>query len=70
LNILQVIPVFNPPELYGGSQQMVYQISKELVKRGHNVTVYASDLKRSNLKKRVNEATEKIDVLTLSILEL
>jgi glycosyltransferase involved in cell wall biosynthesis len=61
LNILQVIPVFNPPELYGGSQQMVYQISKELVKRGHNVTVYASDLKTSNLKKRVNEATEKID---------
>jgi glycosyltransferase involved in cell wall biosynthesis len=61
MNILQVIPIFNPPELYGGSQQVVYQISKELVKRGHEVSIYTSDVKRSNLKERVEKVTEEID---------
>lgn len=61
MRILQVIPVFNPPELYGGSQQVVYQISKELVKRGHDVTIYSSDIKRGNLKERVSEMTEIVD---------
>ncbi len=61
MNILQVVPVFNPPELYGGSQQVVYQISKELVKRGHNVCIYTSDAKRSNLNERVWNAVEHID---------
>jgi glycosyltransferase involved in cell wall biosynthesis len=61
MNILQVIPVFNPPELYGGSQEVVYQISKELVRRGHNVTVYTSDAKRSNLKERVYKSAYRID---------
>jgi glycosyltransferase involved in cell wall biosynthesis len=61
MNILQVIPVFNPPELYGGSQQVVYQISKELVKRGHNVCIYTSDAKRSNLDERVWDAVERVD---------
>ena len=61
MNILQVIPVFNPPELYGGSQQVVYHISKELVSRGHSVTVYASDIRRVNLGKRVILSAEKIN---------
>ena len=61
MKILQVIPVFNPPELYGGSQQVVYQISKELVKRGHEVTIYTSDVKRSNLKERISTKVEKVD---------
>lgn len=61
MKILQVIPVFNPPELYGGSQQSVYQTSKELVKRGHEVTIYASDARRSDLKNRVIDEVEEID---------
>jgi glycosyltransferase involved in cell wall biosynthesis len=61
LNILQVIPVFNPPEFYGGSQQVVYQISKELAKRGHEVCVFTSDAKRSNLRERVKENVESFD---------
>ena len=45
MRILQVIPIFCLPELFGGSQMVLYQISKALVKRGHDITVYTSDLK-------------------------
>jgi glycosyltransferase involved in cell wall biosynthesis len=61
MKVLQVIPVFNPPELYGGSQQVVYQVSKGLVKRGHKVIVYTSDARRYRLKYRVNKSVEEID---------
>ncbi|MCW4029673.1 MAG: glycosyltransferase [Candidatus Bathyarchaeota archaeon] len=61
MNILQVIPVFNPPEFFGGSQQVVYQISKELSKRGHEVTVFCSDAKRSNLKESTENKTETFE---------
>jgi glycosyltransferase involved in cell wall biosynthesis len=60
MNILQVIPVFDPPKFYCGSQQVAYQISRELVKRGHNVTVYSSDL-RSDLRTRLERQVEEID---------
>jgi len=65
LNVLQVIPVFNPPEFYGGSQRVAYQISKELVKRGHEVCVYTSDAKRGNLRERVNQSVERFDGINI-----
>ena len=65
LNVLQVIPVFNPPEFYGGSQRVAYQISKELVKRGHEVYVYTSDAKRGNLRERVKESVERFDGINI-----
>lgn len=37
MRILQVIPRFNP--ILGGGVNVVYNISKELVKRGHQVTI-------------------------------
>ncbi len=40
---------------------MVYEISKELVKRGHDVWVYASDAKRGDLRERVKEDFEIFD---------
>ncbi len=60
-----MIPVFNESEFYGGSQRVVYQISKELVKRGHDVWVYTSDAKRGNLRERVKESVETFDGITV-----
>jgi glycosyltransferase involved in cell wall biosynthesis len=44
VKILQVIPYFFPALTYGGPVKVAYDVSKELVKRGHEVTVYTSDL--------------------------
>jgi glycosyltransferase involved in cell wall biosynthesis len=45
LNILQVVPYFYPAYAFGGPVKVAYSISKELVKRGHRVTVYTTDIK-------------------------
>jgi glycosyltransferase involved in cell wall biosynthesis len=47
--------------MYGGSQQFLYQISKELIKRGHQISIFTSDVKRSNLKERVKKVTEEVE---------
>jgi len=51
MNILQVMGGFVPAQ-FGGTQKLCHSLSKELVKRGHEVTVYASDadIGRSRLK--------------------
>jgi glycosyltransferase involved in cell wall biosynthesis len=41
LKILQVLPFFTPAR--GGSVTVPYALSKELAKRGHNITIIASD---------------------------
>lgn len=43
MKILQMNPAFYPAMAYGGTVTISYQISKELVRRGHEVTVYTSD---------------------------
>ena len=48
MNILQVIPYFVPAGHYGGPVQVTYGTSKEMVKRGHKVTVYATDTLNAN----------------------
>jgi len=45
LKILQVVPYFPPAYAFGGPVRVVFDISKELVKRGHEVVVYTSDAK-------------------------
>lgn len=44
MKIAQVAPLFEsvPPKLYGGTERIVFQLTEELVKRGHDVTLYAS----------------------------
>ena len=59
MNILQVIPYFAPAWGYGGSLQVAYRLSKEMVKRGHEVTVYTTDTLDAD--RRVAEAEEVID---------
>lgn len=43
LRILQVTPSFYPARGYGGGPLAAYEISKRLVKQGHEVTVYTTD---------------------------
>ncbi len=43
MKILQVNNVFSP--VHGGSAEIPYHLSKELARRGHEVTVYTSDSK-------------------------
>jgi glycosyltransferase involved in cell wall biosynthesis len=43
LKILQVIPAFYPSTSYGGASAVVYEISRILAERGHEVTVFTTD---------------------------
>lgn len=43
MKILHIIPEFYPASAYGGTVEVAYQLSKELVRIGHEVTVYTSD---------------------------
>jgi glycosyltransferase involved in cell wall biosynthesis len=45
MKILQVTPYFPPAYAFGGPVKVVYQISRELIKRGHEVVVYTTDIK-------------------------
>jgi len=44
LRIAQVAPLYEriPPELYGGTERVVSYVTEELVRRGHQVTLFAS----------------------------
>ena len=59
MKILQVIPYFYPAWAYGGPLRNVYGLCKELVKRGHEVTVFTTDTLDS--RNRVKETQEIID---------
>jgi glycosyltransferase involved in cell wall biosynthesis len=48
-----VVPYFPPAYAFGGPVKVVYEISRELIKLGHQVTVYTSDAK--DLKSRIDE---------------
>lgn len=43
MKILQMNPAFYPAFAYGGTVNVSYNLSKALVKRGHDVTVFTSD---------------------------
>ena len=44
MRIAQIAPVIEtvPPRKYGGTERVVYHLTEELVKRGHEVTLFAS----------------------------
>jgi len=60
VNILQVLGGFVPAQ-FGGTQKFCHGLSKELVKRGHNVTVYATDADIGRSRLRNVRGTEVID---------
>lgn len=44
MRIAQVSPLYEsvPPQLYGGTERIVYNLTEELVRMGHEVTLFAS----------------------------
>src|SRR4051794_12618171 len=44
MKIAQVAPLFEsvPPKLYGGTERVVSYLTEELVRQGHEVTLFAS----------------------------
>ncbi len=44
MKILQVAPCFYPAWAYGGIPRVVYELSREMVIKGHEVTVYTTDV--------------------------
>lgn len=44
MRIAQIAPLYEsvPPKLYGGTERVVHFLTEELVKRGHEVTLFAS----------------------------
>src|ERR1044071_3112819 len=44
MRIAQVSPLFEsvPPKMYGGTERVVHYLTEELVKQGHEVTLFAS----------------------------
>jgi len=60
MKILQVVPYFHPAYAFGGPVNAVYQISKKLARRGHEVVIYTSDAK--DFGSRLNiEFSDKIN---------
>lgn len=54
MNIMQIIPYFYPAWAYGGTPRVVFDLCKEMVKQGQNVTVYTTDTLDKNT--RINQA--------------
>ena len=52
MRIAQVAPLFEsvPPRLYGGTERIVSYLTEELVRRGHDVTLFASGDSRTSAR--------------------
>jgi len=59
MKILQVIPYFYPAWTYGGPVRVAYDVSRGLAKKGHEVTVYTSDMK--NCCTRIDSRAREVD---------
>jgi glycosyltransferase involved in cell wall biosynthesis len=55
MRILQVVSYFFPAWAYGGPVKVAYETSKELVRRGHDVTVYTTDVYDRHSRVRVRK---------------
>ncbi len=63
MKILQVIPYFIPAYNFGGPVKVCFDISKELVNRGHDVTVVTTDTLDGI--KRIELHTEEIEGISI-----
>ncbi|WP_132225524.1 glycosyltransferase family 4 protein [Albibacterium bauzanense] len=78
LRIAQIAPLYEslPPKLYGGTERIVYYLTEELVKQGHEITLFASGDSITNAKliAPVNEGLrlkkDCIDPLAYHIIEM
>ena len=78
LKIAQVAPLYErvPPYLYGGTERVVSYLTDELVRRGHDVTLFASGDSETTAKlvahvpSALRLASEPIDALSAHVIEL
>jgi glycosyltransferase involved in cell wall biosynthesis len=71
MRIAQVAPLFEPvpPRLYGGTERVVSYITEELVRRGHDVTLFASgDSQTSARLVAVTERAVRLDKQSREVL--
>lgn len=59
MKILVIIPYFYPALYYGGPVRVTYELTRRLVKRGHEVTVYTTDVFDNT--RRYHKRTENIE---------
>jgi glycosyltransferase involved in cell wall biosynthesis len=67
MRIAQVAPLFEsvPPRLYGGTERVVAYVTDELVRRGHDVTMFASGDSRTTARLvPVVERATRLDAVT------
>jgi hypothetical protein len=52
MRIAQIAPLYEsvPPKLYGGTERIVSFLTEELVRQGHDVTLFASGESRTSAK--------------------
>lgn len=52
LRIAQIAPIWNsiPPKQYGGIERVVYELTEDLVRRGHEVTLFATKDSKTSAK--------------------
>ncbi|RMF23117.1 MAG: glycosyltransferase family 4 protein, partial [Deltaproteobacteria bacterium] len=52
MRIAQVAPLYEsvPPRLYGGTERVVFHLTEELVRQGHDVTLFASGDSRTSAR--------------------
>ena len=50
MKIAQIAPLYEsvPPQAYGGTERVVHYLTEELVRQGHDVTLFASGDSRSS----------------------
>jgi len=58
MRILQVIPILNPDVLWAGPHRVVYDISRSLARKGHNVTVVTSDVLNVRTRIKINSGND------------
>lgn len=61
MNILQLSPVYLPARGLGGTITSIHEISKRLVKRGHQVTIATTDMITTHSRKPDLKHSEWID---------
>src|SRR5438105_12927356 len=71
MRIAQVAPLYEPvpPRLYGGTERVVSYLTEELVRRGHDVTLFASgDSQTSARLVAVTERAVRLDSCSREVL--
>lgn len=61
MKILMFITVYLPSPIYGGPTTVAQQQVKELVRRGHEVTIITSDIYSFNPQRKIEEKISNID---------